>query len=508
MLWQSSIDNGEMKLASPPTLAQLEHDFPEPFRPVVRPAIEGSDDCDDNDSLVDVLEASGLVEDSSNESFRGTDECASNLSPDYSDTDDDHLSRISFLDRDETTEMWNFQQVRVLQARNQAHTVEIEVLQKLLQDFQTAMAYACSAGSHEELQHRLQALRVKLSSTQAFWQSSSSQTEASENAAAVKLDDLKGGILESAVIKDLQEKNKVLEKTVIQLNKQLELFAQRATCGHSVSPHPFTPDDILPDGRFYSALIDNDYLAVAFLKPQEVKDSLYAKTDNDTLIALGERPVVAFLPQISAARAAGVRIGHVLLSVNGVDVSCPRTAEIVITEAPRPLTMQFYVPNTEVVAAQGGYLVQYNSSSAMASIFGCMWKQKYVVVGGICSHPWMIRMYDSRVSSSCDLSWLFHGTCLYSRLTIRFAYTQFEYDVAIGQTLRNNPVTVKVKQFSLQGACIGQRTQTVHYSNEPSRRLYIVVFPAKGNPIKISAPSSLKLKIVEEAIRRALLAQT
>ena len=192
MLLQSSIDNGEMKLASPPTLAQLEHDFPEPFRPVVRPASEGSNDCDDNYSLVDVLDASGLVEDSSNESFRGTDECASNLSPDYSDTDDDHLSRISFLDRDETTEMWNFQQVRVLQARNQAHTVEIEVLQKLLQDFQTAMAYACSAGSHEELQHRLQALRAKVSSTRAFWQSSSSQTEASENAAAVKLDDLKG----------------------------------------------------------------------------------------------------------------------------------------------------------------------------------------------------------------------------------------------------------------------------------------------------------------------------
>ena len=84
------------------------------------------------------------------------------------------------------------------------------------------------------------------------------------------------------------------------------------------------------------------------------------------------------------------------------------------------------------------------------------------------------------------------------------AAAQSEYETAMVQSLGRESVTVKVKQFSLRGARIGAETSTVHYSNEPTSRVFIVISTYGGKPIKISAPSKVALNPVEEAIRRAL----
>jgi len=71
-------------------------------------------------------------------------------------------------------------------------------------------------------------------------------------------------------------------------------------------------------------------------------------------------------------------------------------------------------------------------------------------------------------------------------------------------------VSVKVKQFSLQGARIQndwQGPQMVKYKNKIHPWKYIVVLPVARNPIKISSPNLSQLKPVHEGIRRVLLAQ-
>jgi hypothetical protein len=71
-------------------------------------------------------------------------------------------------------------------------------------------------------------------------------------------------------------------------------------------------------------------------------------------------------------------------------------------------------------------------------------------------------------------------------------------------------VSVKVKQFSLQGARIQndwQGPQIAKYKNKLHPWKYIVVLPVAGNPIKISSPNLTQLKPVHEGIRRVLMAQ-
>jgi hypothetical protein len=71
-------------------------------------------------------------------------------------------------------------------------------------------------------------------------------------------------------------------------------------------------------------------------------------------------------------------------------------------------------------------------------------------------------------------------------------------------------VSVKVKQFSMQGARIQndwQGPQMVKYKNKLHPWKYIVVLPVARNPIKISSPNLSQLKPVHEGIRRVLLAQ-
>merc|ERR1719437_317587 len=85
-----------------------------------------------------------------------------------------------------------------------------------------------------------------------------------------------------------------------------------------------------------------------------------------------------------------------------------------------------------------------------------------------------------------------------------------EYDIAVIETQARRPVSVKVKQFSLQGARIQndwQGPQMVKYKNKLHPWKYIVCLPVARNPIKISSPNLAQLKPVHEGIRRVLLAQ-
>lgn len=240
--------------------------------------------------------------------------------------------------------------------------------------------------------------------------------------------------------------------------------------------------DLPPGGEFYDARIFTPTLGVMFFKPQELTDSLFLNTDKNIVDGLNERPVVAFIVEGSSARSAGVELGHVLLKVNGVDVKNPKEASRLIKEGPRPLPLMFYVPNTDVVVAEGEHMVKYDTKETTAPNSSKDWKPKYVVCGGIIAQPWMMNMYRSKS----------------------------EYDIAVIETQARRPVSVKVKQFSLQGARIQndwQGPQMVKYKNKLHPWKYIVCLPVARNPIKISSPNLAQLKPVHEGIRRVLLAQ-
>jgi len=211
-------------------------------------------------------------------------------------------------------------------------------------------------------------------------------------------------------------------------------------------------------------------------------DSLFLQTDKSLVTALDDRPVVAFIVEGSSARAAGVELGHVLLKVNGIDVKNPKEASRLIKEGPRPLPLLFYVPDTTVVVAEGEHMVKYDTRETGAPNSAKDWKPKYVVIGGIIAQPWMMNMYRSKS----------------------------EYDIAVIETQARRPVSVKVKQFSLQGARVQndwQGPQMVKYKNKLHPWKYIVILPVSRNPIKISSPNLGQLKPVHEGIRRVLMAQ-
>ena len=250
----------------------------------------------------------------------------------------------------------------------------------------------------------------------------------------------------------------------------------------SVNQEEKKAGDLPPGGEFYDARIFTPTLGVMFFKPQELTDSLFLNTDRSIVDSLSDRPVVAFIVEGSSARSAGVELGHVLLKVNGVDVKNPKEASRLIKEGPRPLPLLFYVPNTDVVVAEGEHMVKYDTKDTTAPSSSKDWKPKYVVIGGIIAQPWMINMYRSKS----------------------------EYDIAVIETQARRPVSVKVKQFSLQGARIQndwQGPQMVKYKNKLQPWKYIVCLPVARNPIKISSPNLSQLKPVHEGIRRVLLAQ-
>ena len=97
-----------------------------------------------------------------------------------------------------------------------------------------------------------------------------------------------------------------------------------------------------------------------------------------------------------------------------------------------------------------------------------------------------------------------------ANVSLSLSFLQSEYDIAVIETQARRPVSVKVKQFSLQGARVQndwQGPQMVKYKNKLHPWKYIVVLPVARNPIKISSPNLAHLKPAHEGIRRVLLSQ-
>jgi len=241
-------------------------------------------------------------------------------------------------------------------------------------------------------------------------------------------------------------------------------------------------DGLPVDGSRYEARCNLPTLGAVFFKANELTESLYCEASNELIEALGDRPVVAFTFKNSAAESAGAGVGHVLLKVNGVDVECPHHVSLLVRQSPRPLTLSFYIPPTKIVISEGPYMVKYDSKDLIAPSSNFDWKAKYVVVGGIVAKPWIMNMYRSKL----------------------------EYDKAVNEIQTGLKVSVKVKQFSLQGARVfkdDNEPRGVKYPNQRTPWRYIVIVPSEGLPIKIAASDLDQLQIIHETVRRIIKAQ-
>jgi len=152
-----------------------------------------------------------------------------------------------------------------------------------------------------------------------------------------------------------------------------------------------------PGGTVYGALISTPKLGVLFFKPQELTSSLFRGTAKEFVKELKERPVVAFMTEQSSAGAAGVKLGDILLKVNGVDVSSPEEANRLIRAGPRPLPLLFHVPNTKIGFVEGEFMVKYGKGTSAVPKRSMAWKTKYVVIGGIIAQPGMMQIFNSKV---------------------------------------------------------------------------------------------------------------
>ena len=155
-------------------------------------------------------------------------------------------------------------------------------------------------------------------------------------------------------------------------------------------------------GKFREIRISSSFLGAMCFKPHELNETLFSKTSKALVTGLQQRPVVVFVAESSAARSNGVKLGHVLLKVNGIEVSSPKEACRLIKAGPRPLPLLFYVPNVEVTISEGQYMVNYDTRTKSAPRFPTSWKPKYVVIGGVRvnARVQQMEMYRSKVKST------------------------------------------------------------------------------------------------------------
>lgn len=227
-------------------------------------------------------------------------------------------------------------------------------------------------------------------------------------------------------------------------------------------------------GEYYKARVTTPMLGAIFSSAKELRSTLY-KTASDSFVeAIGERPVISFTIDGSAADTAGIGLGHVLLKVNDREVGQTDQAVKTVGAAARPMIMEFYVPNktVKVVKTEGQCMVKYDNHSTEAPASACEWKPKYVVVGDMLGKPHILYMYRSKA----------------------------EYDIAVRESqTRNRSLSVKVKQFDIRGAKIFHERGTVQYPNKPKWH-YFTVVRGTGLPIKISARMPEDLHPVYEGI--------
>ena len=152
-------------------------------------------------------------------------------------------------------------------------------------------------------------------------------------------------------------------------------------------------------GEYYTARVITPLLGAIFTSGHELRSTLLKTASDSFVSAIGDRPVISFVIDGSAADTAGIGLGHVLLSVNGEDVTDTDGAVRTISAAPRPMTMEFYIPSKEVrvVKTEAQCMVKYDDQSTDAPQNASGWKPKYVVVGDILGKPHILYMYRSKV---------------------------------------------------------------------------------------------------------------
>ena len=153
-------------------------------------------------------------------------------------------------------------------------------------------------------------------------------------------------------------------------------------------------------GEYYQARISTQMLGAIFSSARELRSTLFSAASEQIVNAIGDRPVVSFTIDGSAADTAGIQLGHVLLKVNDNEVHKTEDAVRLIGQSPRPLKMEYYIPPEEmkVVKSEAQCLVKYDTNSTDAPATCVEWKPKYVVVGDMLGKPHIIYMYRSKVS--------------------------------------------------------------------------------------------------------------
>ena len=251
--------------------------------------------------------------------------------------------------------------------------------------------------------------------------------------------------------------------------------------------HPPNEKDIsldtngLPsDGEYYEARINSRSLGAMFYTARNLEETLFLKVPNNVIEAFGQRPVVAYVAEESAAYNAGVLLGHIVMEVNGEAVSNPEMCATAIRNAPRPLVLRcFAPPDLELTCSEGHHRVKYDVNNLDAPATSMEWKTKYVLVGGIVTKPWMMSMF----------------------------YKKSDYDIAVKEAHAGQQISVKVKQFDLRGARVVLKgmdgmPNRVNYSDQGKPWYWISIVPNKGYPIKISSESPEGLEPIYAAVRR------
>lgn len=151
-------------------------------------------------------------------------------------------------------------------------------------------------------------------------------------------------------------------------------------------------------GEYYTARVTKPLLGAIFSSGRELRNTLYSSASDQIVDAIGDRPVVSFTIDGSAADTAGIQLGHVLIKVNGEEVKSTDDAVKMVGKSPRPLKMEMYIPpDVKVVKTEGQYMVKYDSNSTEAPSTCTEWKPKYVVAGDMLGKPHMLYMYRSKV---------------------------------------------------------------------------------------------------------------
>jgi len=176
---------------------------------------------------------------------------------------------------------------------------------------------------------------------------------------------------------------------------------------HSLDDTPVTLDERgLPEGgEYYNARVTTTMLGAIFSSAKELRSTLFKTASNSFVEAIGDKPVISFTINGSAADTAGIELGHVLLKVNGESVGHTDDAVKMVGAASRPMTMEFYIPNknVRVVKSEGQCMVKYDNHSTDAPVSACEWKPKYVVVGDMLGKPHIIYMYRTKVRTLIGL---------------------------------------------------------------------------------------------------------